>query len=121
MSVPLQHAFDQPKDLFQRSIQPGRILPAGLRHLGPAAAGPTDFRRHLLDEVACFQSGNQILRHDDQQRDLAVVGGAESHDTALQLVPQLIGQRPHAVHIQTIRPLHMHLDTGDGFRRGLDR
>ena len=56
-----------PKTFSNAASNLAGSLPAGLRHLGPAAARAADLRRHLLDEVARFQACNQVLRHDDQQ------------------------------------------------------
>src|SRR5207245_10834713 len=63
----------------ERLVEPGGILPAGLREVGPPAAPTAHQRRELLDDVASVVAAGEILRHPgDQEGALAV--GSTQHD-----------------------------------------
>ena len=74
MILPPEGAFNQTKNLFQRGVELGRVLPPGLGHFGPAASGSTHLGRHGFNEFAGFEPADQVLRHHDQQRNLALTG-----------------------------------------------
>src|SRR5438552_10141433 len=65
----------------ERLVEPGGILPAGLREVGPPAAPAAHQRRELLDDVAGVVASREVPRHPGPQaRELA--DGRAQHDYA---------------------------------------
>src|SRR5438445_8353198 len=65
----------------ERLVEPGGILPAGLREVGPPAAPAAPQRRELPDCVSGVVAAGEVLRHPGHQDGALVVCRAE-HDHA---------------------------------------
>src|SRR3954463_6941818 len=71
--------LDPRPDGLQRARQSRGVGAAGLRHVGPAAALAAHLLRHVIHELAGLHPGGEVCRHPGDQRNLAVIDGAE-HD-----------------------------------------
>src|SRR6266436_6163953 len=61
----------------ERLVEPGGILPAGLREVGPPPAPAAHQRRELLDDVAGVVASREVLRHPGHQERALAIGRAE--------------------------------------------
>src|SRR5205085_2423299 len=69
-------------------VETARVLAAGLREVGTAAAAAADERRELLDDVPGVVAADEVLRHrGEEQRALALLG-----EEALELLRRLLGR-----------------------------
>lgn len=120
ISLPFEGLLDQPKNFSNAVPSPSGFFSSGLRHLRTSSPGPAHFRCHLLNKFARFQTAHQILRYHDEQRHFAVIRRPERHhDAAAKLIAQLIGQRPHAIHIEAVRALRVDLHASLALRVAL--
>src|SRR5207247_466994 len=61
----------------ERLVEPGGILSAGLREVGPPAAPAAHQRRELLDDLAGVVAAGEVLRDPGHQERALLVGRAE--------------------------------------------
>src|SRR5436190_14498136 len=84
-------ATNEIEDAGESGVEVLRLRAAPLRHVGAAAALAPDRLRHLADDLAGIELGDEIRRHHRHERDLVALDAGEDDHARAHLVALLVG------------------------------
>src|ERR1019366_1086949 len=99
--LPKQRLHDT-VSLNQRSVQRSGIFAAGFGQVRTPSAFPADFPRDGADDFSRLNAAGEVFGYANNQRDVAIRGGAQYDDSRAEFVAKLIDQRAHLRALQIV-------------------
>src|SRR5438094_3302693 len=97
----------------ERLVEPGGVLAAGLREVGPPAPAAAHERCELLDDVAGVEAADEVVGDRGEQQRTLALRRAEHDDTRLDAGPQPIGHVAEPLVVESVDPRRQHGDAVD--------
>src|SRR5690606_5076080 len=103
------------RNRLQRRLGLGAVRPAGLRHIGAAAAALAAERlRALAHEIDGVEAVGQIAGDADDDSSLAILGHADNgNDTRADLLLAVVGEAFEILHLDAFDTARHQFDAGD--------